>query len=274
MTFPSDHPEPSPREDLPQDLQGDLKRAYGHPDMQPPSRVDDAVFAAAARHFGELASASPASQAEAKPGVLARLGRKPLQTAGLAGGLLAASVLLIVFIGGPNPRPTSDERSVAMDTLTAPETPLLDDTAQGFARSAELDPVFRSGGSMERARRENEEMGAMAMEALPRDADLRSAELADMQSDAVLSVLPPAPAAAMPETVSTLRADVNGDGSVNIADALLLARMVDDAGGSLDDLRYDLLGNGTVSRADADEIARIVVRLAAPPEDPNTEGAS
>ncbi len=274
MTFPSDHLDSSPREDLPQGLQGDLKRAYGNPDIQPPSRVDDAVFAAAAKHFGEVAAASPASQAEPKPGVLARLGRKPLQTAGLAGALLAASVLLIVFIGGPSPRPTADERSVAMDAFSAPESPSLDDTAQGIARSAELDPVFRTGGSMERPRREGEEMGAMAMDALPRDADLRTAELADTKSDAMLPVMPPPPAAAMPETVSILRADVNGDGSVNIADALLLARMVDDAGGSLDDLRYDLLGNGTVSRADADEIARIVVRLATPPEDPNTEGAS
>ncbi|MFG0291751.1 MAG: dockerin type I domain-containing protein [Phycisphaerales bacterium JB050] len=290
MTFPSDHPEPSPREDLPKALQGDLKRAYREDGIQPPSRVDDAVFAAAAKHFGEAANAAT-SQTEAKPGVLARLGHRPFRNAGLAGALIAASVLVVVFIGSPNPRSTTPERSIAMDQAMEPE-------ADNFAgRSAELaSGAFAEEAGDGLAADENRFSGRMLLQSgrggggggaivaqksneTKDEEHLFDMDLSDGATETEIASAPPpaqpsAPAALARRSQVLAKGDVNADGLVNIADALLLARMVEEAGGSLDDLRYDLLGNGIVSRADADAIARLVVRLAPAPDNTNTEGAS
>lgn len=290
MTFPSDHPEPSPREDLPKALQGDLKRAYREDGLQPPSRVDDAVFAAAAKHFGEAANGAT-SQTEAKPGVLARLGHRPFRNAGLTGALIAASVLVVVFIGSPNPRPTTPERSIAMDQGMEPA---MEPEADNFAgRSAELasgafaekegDGLAADGSRFSgRMLPQGGVDGAIAAQKSNETRDeeqLFDMALSDEATETEIASAPPpaqpsAPAALARRSQVFTKGDVNADGLVNIADALLLARMVEEAGGSLDDLRYDLLGNGTVSRADADAIARLVVRLAPAPDNTNTEGAS
>jgi hypothetical protein len=233
-------------------MRDDLSKAY-HSDegLLPPSRVDEAVFAAASAHF-----ARPGVQTEAKPGVLSWIGRRPLRSAGLGGALLAASVLVVMLIGSPNPQTPSD-RSIAMETVPqAAEAP--GDASPTIDSADEVRALPPAPVSAARSGRDFMQLDR-AREAESAELLLDSAPLARRES-----LAPPSP----------VRGDVNGDGIVTIADALLLARLVDQAGGALDAPRYDLLGDGTVSRADADAIARLVVRLAAPTEDTNTEGAS
>ncbi len=249
MTFPPDHPDPKHSgepHDLPELLLGDLRQAYPADEVQPPSRVDEAVFAAASKHF-----AAQKPVIEPKTGVLGWVGQRPLRSAGLGGALLAASVLMVVLIVSPNQQ-TPGDRSVAMDSFLADESlPAAPTPFADLELQADRDSARGDGRSLARLREPS---------APPSN---------DMIADQALEL---APRSAMRPIV---RGDVNGDGIVTIADALLLARMTEAAGGTLDDPRFDLLGDGTVTRADADAIARLVVRLAPAPNDtPNPEGAS
>jgi len=252
MTSTPNQPDPTPRngslDSIPDPLRGDLKRAYHSDDtITPPSRVDDAVFAAASAHF-----AKPAVRTEPKPGVLGWIGRRPFRSAGLGGALLAASVLVVVMIVQPN-QPTPGDRSVALDAFMEPGT---DDTSESTAEELFSSPAASAPTAARSA-------GDLAARDITLESELAEplADLAPLRRDALRSQ-------------ASVRGDVNGDGVITIADALLLARMTEAAGGTLDDPRFDLLGNGSVSRADADAIARLVVRLAPAPEDTNPEGAS
>lgn len=252
MTLPPHQPDPSPRteqSELPKNLIRDLKRvSHSEGDMPPPSRVDDAVFAAASTHF-----AKQPVLGESKPGVLGWIGRRPLHSAWLGGALIAASVLVVVLVVSPN-QPGPGDRSVAMEAQIEPEAPIAGDTPATAAREM-LDAAPEPPAPL----------------VLPEElADSAESELADR-------VMGLARRRARDDRTSQeqIRGDVDGDGAVTIADALLLARMVESSGGTLDEPRYDMLGNGSVSRADADAIARLVVRLApAPSATPNPEGAS
>ncbi|MFU8829756.1 MAG: dockerin type I repeat-containing protein [Phycisphaerales bacterium] len=256
MTQNPDHPDPKhPGEpsDLPESLLSDLRQAYHAEEVQPPSRVDDAVFQAVADHFAQPATGVHPGAAELKPGVLAWITRRPLRSAGLGGALIAASLALAVLIVSPGRQSMpSDGRSVAMDSFMAEEGhPAPPSPFAEIEMESDRDDARRVGRSAERLR-----------EPLP-------ASPKDLVADQMLEL---APRAALR---SIVKGDVNGDGIITIADALLLARMVEAAGGTLDEPRFDMLGNGTVSRADADAIARMVVRLApSPAPNPNPEGAS
>ncbi len=258
MTSTPNQPDPTPRngslDSIPDPLRGDLKRACRAEDgITPPSRVDDAVFAAASAHFAKPAAQTEA-QTEVSPGVLGWIGRRPLRSAGLGGALLAASVLVVVLIVSPN-QPSPSDRSLAMDAMMEPDS----DESQTIAskewlRSPATPPPASARSSEDLAARD------MALESEMAESLM---DMAPLRREGYIS------------SQTSLQGDVNADGSVTIADALLLARLVEQAGGTLDDPRFDLLGNGSVSRADADAIARLVVRLApAPDESPNTEGAS
>lgn len=251
-----DHPDPQhPGEpnDLPESLLSDLRQAYHADEVQPPSRVDDAVFQAAADHFAQPTPGVHPGTSELKPGVLAWITRRPLRSAGLGGALIAASLALAVLIVSPGRQSMpADGRSVAMDRFTADEAPPAPPAnAPDIEAESDLADARRAGIRVERL----PEPGASA----------QPSELADQ-------MLELAPGASLRTIV---KGDVDGDGAVTIADALALARMVESSGGTLDEPRFDMLGNGTVSRADADAIARLVVRLApAPTVTPNPEGAS
>jgi len=250
MTFPPHQPDPTPRpsEDLPESLLRDLQQTDYADDVQPPSRVDEAVFAAASKHF-----AAQKPVIEPKTGVLGWIGQRPLRSAGLGGALLAASLLMVVLIVSPN-QPAPGDRSVAMDALMdAPEPQAEDElAASGSVKNAEQSIAPRS------ALLELPELAAQSI-----GDESQSFSDSPLRDRLAYEALPP------------VRGDVDGDGAVTIADALLLARMTEAAGGTLDDPRFDLLGDGIVTRADADAIARLVVRLAPVPNDtPNPEGAS
>lgn len=257
MTTRPNQPDPMPdaeRTEIPEDLLRDMHKAYGSDDLLPPSRVDDAVLRAAAAKFGN-STAVASAQTETKPGMLAWVSRRPIRSAGLGGALLAASVGLLVLIVGP-PRSARDtDRSVAMESMLASE-PSSDAIASraGAGVTAVDDLQVLEDRRHARSR-------------VP-GAEEKSYAFAEREEATIMP--PPAPT-----RTQALRGDVNGDGTVTIADALLLARMVDAAGGTLDAPRFDMLGDGIVSRADADAIARLVVRLApASEESPDTEGAS
>ena len=250
------HPDPQhPGEpgDLPKSLLSDLRQAYRADEIQPPSRVDDAVFQAAAEHFAQPKTGIPPVAPELKPGVLAWITRRPVRSAGLGGALIAASLALAVLIVSPGQQSgPSNGRSIALERSTADEAPPAPPSAfADIEMESDRDDARRVGRSAERLRE--------PLPAVPKD----------VIADQMLEI---APRAALR---SIVKGDVNGDGTVTIADALLLARMVEASGGTLDEPRFDMLGNGIVSRADADAIARLVVRLApAPATTPDPEGAS
>jgi hypothetical protein len=60
--------------------------------------------------------------------------------------------------------------------------------------------------------------------------------------------------------------DINGDGKVDILDALALARSLRDQAAPSSDLRLDRTGDGLVDERDVDAIARTAVRLRLPGE--------
>ncbi len=58
-----------------------------------------------------------------------------------------------------------------------------------------------------------------------------------------------------------LRGDVNGDGHVDILDALALQRLIDRPAATLDTAHYDLNGDGVVDRRDVESIAQAAVSM-------------
>lgn len=262
MTTSPEQPDPKrpagPDESLPGSLEADLRRAM-HPDeVDLPSRVDERVLSASAEHFASFgAQKQPAEpEAELKPGVLAWITGRPLASAGIGGALLAASLAIALIIGAPNAGP-SDTRSVAMDqAMPDEEAPAAPPAALAAEVASEPD-------------------GSMQAPAMPEPAALarrsRSAENF-AEAEAADTVLMDA----VPEQLelAELAGDLDADGEITIADALLLARAVE-RGETPSVAGLDLVADGRLDRADADAIARLAVRLSpAKPDKSNTEGAS
>ena len=272
MTTPPEQPDRSSRPDaddaLPESLRADLRSAIDGDGIELPSRVDERVLSASADHFAAfsspLADQSEPSR-ELKPGVLAWITGRPLTTAGIGGGLLAASLAIAIIIGSPGQSGPSNGRTIALEESLpqdpAPAPMLMPDESAG----RELATGGLAGGSGELDMRD----GQFPEPATERG---RAARRFDEPSSELETVL----ADALPEEVemATLQGDVNGDGEVTIADALVFARAIE-RGDPPVSPGLDLVSDGQLTRADVDAVARLVVRLQPTPESPNTtEGAS
>jgi hypothetical protein len=265
MTTPPEQPDPKrpagPDESLPGPLEADLRRALRPDEVDLPSRVDERVLSASAEHFASFGSAKQQAEKpdrELKPGVLAWITGRPLTSAGIGGALLAASLAIALIVGAPNSTGPSSGRSVAMDQA------LPDEEASPPSPPASLGAEIASkpAGSMEAPAMP--EPSALARRSGARD-DVAEAESAD----AILTD-------AAPEQLklTELPGDLDADGEITIADALLLARALE-RGETPSVAGLDLVADGRLDRADADAIARLAVRLTPPSTDtPNTEGAS
>lgn len=263
MPPPPEQPDPkrpaNSEESLPGPLEADLRQALRPDEVDLPSRVDERVLSASAEHFASFGAKDQSDQPdrELKPGVLAWITGRPLTSAGIGGALLAASLAIALIVGVPNSTGPSAGRSVAMDQALPSE-----DAAAPSAASLGADLASETAGSME----------APAMperSALARRSGARN-DLAEVESaDSILMDAPP-----LQLKVAELPGDLDADGRITIADALLLARALE-RGDTPAVAGLDLVADGRLDRADADAIARLAVRLTPPTTDkPNTEGAS
>ena len=156
MTTPPEQPDRSSRPDaddaLPESLRADLRSAIDGDGIELPSRVDARVLSASADHFAAfsspLADQSEPSR-ELKPGVLAWITGRPLTTAGIGGGLLAASLAIAIIIGSPGQSGPSNGRTIALEESLpqdpAPAPMLMPDESAG----RELATGGLAGGSGE-----------------------------------------------------------------------------------------------------------------------------
>ncbi len=211
------------------------------------------MLSASAEHFASFGAKDQSDQPdrEFKPGVLAWITGRPL-TSGIGGALLAASLAIALIVGVPNSTGPSAGRSVAMDQALPSE-----------------DAAAPSAASLARPRVGNRRFDGSSGDA--RAVCPRSARSQKRSGRGRVRRLHPdgRPAYKVAEL-----GDLDADGRITIADALLLARAVErNEVPSITGL--DLVADGRLDRADADAIARLAVRLTPPTTDkPNTEGAS